>query len=139
MIRFPDEPLSSTIIFLDIDGVLNHELHYREKSQKDRMDEVGYPECDLSESSMVHLNRIIEKTGADVVISSTWRKSHSSDELQELLESVGFKGKIVGRTPSLSLKITAVIPKNLTVPRGCEIKAWIDLHMNGKIVRNSPM
>lgn len=29
------------IIFLDIDGVLNHQLHYKEKRQTDRYKEEG--------------------------------------------------------------------------------------------------
>lgn len=133
MRRFPDEQLTNKIIFLDIDGVLNHELHFKEQSQKDRRAEVGDDLCDLNPSSIIHLNHIIEETGADVIISSTWRKYHSSDELQALLDKVGFKGKIIGRTPTLSYKGYDGHPNpSLTVPRGCEIKAWMDVQYDYK-------
>lgn len=72
---------------------------------------------------MIHLNHIIEKTGAKVVISSTWRKSHSVQELQELLEKVGFIGEIIGRTPSLYLNKNG--EESYTIPRGCEIDCWL--------------
>ena len=61
------------IVFLDIDGVLNSELHYVEKSQQQLADEIGYPLSEISRSAVSLLNQIVEKTGAKVVISSTWR------------------------------------------------------------------
>ena len=43
------------IIFLDIDGVLNNELMYIEKSQDQRYKENGYPYCDLNKDLIVLL------------------------------------------------------------------------------------
>jgi hypothetical protein len=111
------------LIFLDIDGVLNYELFYREQSQSERYKEVGHPLCDLSEHAVDLLNHIIDKTGAKVVVSSTWRKGRTVEELQELLEKVGFKGEIIGRTPSLYLN--KEIEASYTIPRGCEIDCWL--------------
>lgn len=57
------------IIFLDIDGVLNHEKWYHET--------IGNPEVgnrgDIDPKCMEILNTIIKRTGAKIVISSTWR------------------------------------------------------------------
>jgi hypothetical protein len=91
----------SPIIFLDIDGVLNHRLFYEEKSQADRYKEVGPDLCDLDPEKVKLLNELIESAGADVVISSTWRYGKTIDQLQALLDKVGFTGKIVGLTPRL--------------------------------------
>lgn len=127
MRRFPNIKLKSKIIFLDIDGVLNHELHYTKRSQENRRNDVGDKICDLSATSITHLNNIIKETGADVVISSSWRKNNTSDALQSMFNQVGFKGTIIGRTPILSYKGYGGYPDPyVSVPRGCEIKVWID-------------
>lgn len=94
-------------IFLDFDGVLNNK-----KSKKDTI-----------ESHLVELlNYIIEATNALVVVSSSWRKNHSVIELQQILENKEFKGKVIDVTPCLYFQL----PYTLSVPRGCEIKAWLE-------------
>lgn len=106
------------IIFLDIDGVLNNELFYRKRHQ---LNFVGYPEYPMSEfdtQCIESLNYLIEKTGAKVVISSTWRIGRTIEELQELLNSVGFKGEIISKTPSMRH-----LDENCL--RGNEILKWI--------------
>jgi len=47
---------------------------------------------------VARLNKIIAETGAVVVVSSEWRCGRSCSELQELLDSNGFEGKVVGKT-----------------------------------------
>jgi hypothetical protein len=63
----------------------------------------------------------IEKTGAEVVISSSWRKGRKVDELSELLNQAGFTGKVIGKTPSLYYDEKS----KSTVPRGCEIEEYL--------------
>jgi len=112
------------LIFLDIDGVLNHDLFYKEKSQDDRYKEVGYPDCDIDPKKIKLLNKLIKDTGAKVVISSTWKKSstwrkgRTVEILQDILDRNGFKGKIIGLTPCLYLE------KNF-MPRGIEIYSYL--------------
>lgn len=110
------------LIFLDIDGVLNYELFYREKSQHQRHTEVG-DLGDLCPKAVENLNDIINKTGAKVVISSTWRLGKSKEYLQDLLGRVGFMGEIIGITPSLRLPYDKY---SYTIPRGCEIECWLE-------------
>lgn len=76
---------ASKIIFLDIDGVL---AHYESNEEID-------PVC------VARLDKLVEETGADIVISSTWRASHSLEEIQVQLEMHGFRGRIVDATPVL--------------------------------------
>ena len=87
------------IIFLDIDGVLNHQLFYEKMRQSETYKEIEHPDCDLDPETIELLNGLLETTGAKVVISSTWRKGTTIEELQAILEKAGFKGEIIGKTP----------------------------------------
>lgn len=118
------------IIFLDFDGVLNHQNWY-----KRRIDEVDsedfsshYPFYEFDPESISQLNRIIDETKAKVVISSTWRHGRSITELQELLDRVGFIGEVIDKTPRFYTKgkyIDEDVQISYTTPRGCEIDWWL--------------
>ena len=117
------------IIFLDIDGVLNHEIWYKKRMEikqgtdaKDWSDQ--YPFYEFDPVSVNFLNLIVEKTGAKVVVSSTWRHGRRVEDLQNILKSVGFNGEVIDTTPSLNARI-GKDPAGYTVPRGCEIDWWL--------------
>ena len=103
------------VIFLDIDGVLNHELFMRGISKYPRSKKEPRPLNMLDRGSIEILNSLIDATGAKVVVTSVWRKNHTQEELQKLLEQKGFTGEIIGYTPQLG-------EGNL---RGNEILKWI--------------
>lgn len=105
------------IIFLDIDGVLNHEAFYKERFDK-RYEEgaISYPHSEIDPKSVENLNKLIEETGAKVVISSTWRHS-GLEYCKEVLEFHGFKGEIIDITPSSKCGMCK---------RGNEINKWIE-------------
>jgi len=74
-------------LFLDIDGVLNHDKWYESKRLKElsptfvRWEQECFdPEC------VQRVNRILKETGAELVISSSWR---GDPELSEIFKSVG--------------------------------------------------
>jgi len=46
-------------------------------------------------------NKIIRYNDADIVITSTWRYRRSIEELQEILNSIGVYGTIIGKTDRL--------------------------------------
>jgi hypothetical protein len=110
------------IIFLDIDGVLNCEEAYRsgeckyqewiwEDGRKDHYQRFCSWSRDL-------LNKLIEETGAKIVISSTWR--HSGIEfMKKVWEYEKMSGEIIGITPSLR-------SSELDIPRGLEIKYYLE-------------
>lgn len=108
----PIDP-TTRIIFLDMDGVMNHGEYFRAVKESDPID----PEC------VKNLNTIIEATDAKVVISSTWRMFYNIEAMQALLDRKGFKGEVIGETPDVysSHKYNA--------PRGCEIADWIKEHV----------
>lgn len=99
------------IIFLDIDGVLNHEQFFR-----DRKVDGSYTENNICKKAVANLNNLIEETGAKVVISSTWRMGRTVKEMQDILEEVGFIGEVISNTPILRCSECL---------RGNEILKWI--------------
>jgi hypothetical protein len=96
------------VIFLDFDGVLNSRRFLVRRNLAGRVDDAIDPEA------VARLNQIIARTGAKVVISSTWRSTDSLDRIISILQSHGFAGEVIGTTPVLSGS------------RGGEIKAWLD-------------
>ena len=93
------------VIFLDIDGVL---------APIRRWDRYG----DLDPACIRVLNEIVAGGEADVVVSSTWRHGKTIAELQGMLQTEGFAGCVVDKTP-------ANIPG---ASRGDEIAAWLAAH-----------
>ena len=118
------------IIFLDIDGVLNHQLFYEEKTQAERYKEVGHPDCDLDDKAIDLINDLVKDTGAEIVISSTWRKGKSIEFLQELLDKHGLKAKIIGKTPVYWFG--SECEANGSVSRGEEIAGWMKKYVDEK-------
>jgi hypothetical protein len=117
------------VIFLDIDGVLNHEKWYKKRQHfKGGLDQKEWSDCypfyEFDPESIDRLNKIIDQTGAVVVVSSTWRHSRRVEDLQEILEKVGFTGKVIDTTPSINARIGPE-SAGYTVPRGCEIDWWL--------------
>ena len=104
------------IIFLDIDGVLNHENFYKERYQK-RYEEgaVAYPYSEIDPICVQNLNQLVKETGAKIVISSTWRHS-GLDYCLDVLKFHGFEGEIIGITPDL---------RSNDCLRGNEILKWV--------------
>ena len=101
----------SRVIFLDIDGVVAPIL---------RWDRYG----DLNRACIQVLNDIVAASGAEVVVSSTWRHGKTVAELQAILHAEGFVGRVVDKTPS---DIRGAY-------RGDEIAAWLADHPAGGFV-----
>lgn len=95
------------VLFLDIDGVLNSTQTFLERmGDYERQD---YPQPILVE----RLNKIIDETDAEIVISSCWR-IHGKEELQKIFTECGIKKKILDFTPKL-----------FNSKRGIEILSWL--------------
>jgi histidinol phosphatase-like enzyme len=106
------------ILFLDFDGVLNHEEFYSKRLITPSLEE--YPFSEIDPKSVEKLNYIINKTGAKVVVSSKWRLNRTVKELQNILNYFGFVGEIIDITPDLAMHDAIV--------RGNEIWEWIRLN-----------
>lgn len=104
------------VIFLDFDGVLNSvDFHTRQHAAgEDEKPRPRHLEPMLDPAAIQVLNEVIEKTGAVIVVSSTWRKGERRVWLQEQLTKRGLKGTVIDVTPDLGTR------------RGLEIQQWLD-------------
>jgi hypothetical protein len=103
------------IIFLDFDGVMDtayydHMLSKQGLPGNDPYGTVFDPNC-------VHnLRRIIDNTGADIVVSSSWKHFMTYKEFLEMWDTRGLPGFVTDVTP---------IP-DMRRNRGDEIDAWLN-------------
>ena len=110
------------LLFLDFDGVINsHEFMQSNRCGEEVGGVVG-----IDPEAVERVNRIIKETGAEVVVSSTWRIRRTRTQLCDILVAHGFKGIVRGMTPHIPATKSGV--ENGT--RGLEIQAWIDTAPN---------
>ncbi len=107
------------IVFLDIDGVLNSKRYDRTRGENDG---------NIDESRMPLLKQIIDETGAEIVLSSSWRKHWEPSE-KECDENGKILNGIFGK---FGLQISAKTPMIASERRGDEVLEWLD--KNGKDV-----
>jgi len=110
------------IIALDVDGVLNHRGTFAKQP--------GNNKC-IDPNAVKRLRRIVDATGAKIVVSSTWRLFPDHlDALRCALDICGLpEDVIVGATPSKGLIDHGDgVVSWVSATRGSEIKAWLDEH-----------
>jgi len=105
------------ILFLDIDGVLNSQEYFADETNfaVEPSTYLGYYAEKMDPKLVLRLNEILARTGAKVVISSSWRSMFSKEEILECLLTNGFVGEIIDTTLRLLQDI-----------RGTEIQIWLD-------------
>lgn len=100
-------------LFLDVDGVLNHSeyLSYSHVFE--------YPYCWFDPVCVERVKEILDKTGAKLVISSSWRKDSN---LSHIFNQVGLP---------LRFDVTPVLLKNdIEIARGLEIAEYLQSQNN---------
>lgn len=116
------------IIFLDIDGVLNTKEWHSRMTKDTSKDEYGYAFDPVTVKNLAH---IIDKTGADIVISSSW-KFYGVAKLRKMWEIRNLPGTILDITPNTisdEMLLNANLEEfQLGVCRGNEIKEWLSRH-----------
>ncbi len=100
------------ILFLDIDGVLNSEEYYRNRSNS------GEDFSRFDPSSVSLIKALVEEFSLKIVISSTWRYG-AIDRLMHELK----RNKLINY-----LYHDWFTPVIHPAHRGTEIKLWLDLH-----------
>lgn len=130
------------VLFLDFDGVLNSSRYMRENRRRFAGGVLNRVSDAIDRAAVARLNAVVERTGAKVVISSSWRKSVTLSSLRRLLRVTGFRGEVIGKTPVMTraeveLLVTfdtgprAAMEDHLSlrhVERGHEIQRWLTGH-----------
>lgn len=119
------------LIFLDFDGVLNsrkwiESFHQKVKDSK-LPDSIILVEPDdaLDPAPVALINQLVEKSGAKVIISSSWRILHGLDSLNEILKKAGATFEAIDTTPRTYEE------------RGLEIQMYLDyLKSKGEVVES---
>lgn len=115
------------IIFLDIDGVLNTGRWFFETNGK--VGEDGFYTFDPV--AVENLRKIISETGADIVISSSW-KCYGKDSMLEMWSKRNMPGKVIDVTPDYysDEMLPNVSSDSLDIAKlkGFEIAEWLSLH-----------
>lgn len=107
------KPVKS-IIFLDFDGVIATPKSYLAHKGMGRS--TTYPYLLDLECCEV-LDTLCQKISAGIVISSTWRRSHTYEEFKKIFADVGITAPLLGRTRK---------DRGTGDPRGLQIRAWMD-------------
>ena len=136
------------LVFLDFDGVLNSSefAAHLYRNNESAQDEKG---LDLFDPQTIDcMNRIVDATGAKIVVTSSWRYLGLA-KLQELWKERGLHGEIIGMT-SLHVVDELILEKGLEwleeemngSPRSEEIAHWLksyNINANYVILDDLPM
>ncbi len=116
------------IIFLDFDGVMNTGQWYRQLDENAKSD--AYATV-FDPNAVANLAKIIEATGADIVISSSW-KAMGLTTMREMWKERRLPGRVIGITPTYidnEMLLNADLSNmDFHHGRGEEIKGWLLLH-----------
>lgn len=109
------------VIALDIDGVLNSASFLRGPAFTEEMsfnpDAAFDPVHQIDPVRVERLNDVIARTGAKIVLSSSWRVVVGVERTMECLRERGLVGELVGVTPRLG-----------GASRADEIRTWLGAH-----------
>lgn len=105
------------VLFLDFDGVLNSFRWMKANPGKSFA-------CEVDPEPVALVAEIVRRTGAQIVVSSTWRIHHRLAALRDVLITAGYPAPcpIIGATP----KSVPHPEPDYKHKRGFEIQAWLD-------------
>lgn len=97
--------MAETVVFLDIDGVLNNR-DWRESVERDRLISVWSPEIArkmIDPSRVARLQRLCDACDAAVVIVAEWRRWSLPDEIAAVLCDAGLRALVLDAVGGLKL------------------------------------
>lgn len=132
------------VIFLDNDGVMCLSNNWGSRDKKIKKWKLHNPECsgyindksipvhirmdNFDSKAVVILNEILEKTDAEIVVSSDWKLHCTLNELKDMFIEYGVIKSPIGVTPNHILKSLDDLESN----RVSEISEWIKSHPDVK-------
>jgi len=106
------------LLCLDIDGVCNNQQHISDNHGA----KIGGVR-QLSPVLCERVQRICTATGAQILLTSTWRLSTKRPRMQAMLAARGLTARIVGYTPQILTRVDAIGYDEAN--RGVEIHRWL--------------
>jgi hypothetical protein len=104
------------VLFLDIDGVLNSRLLVESVAWEPPLGTER--DLDIIDAYAISLlDHVVHETGAQVVVTSSWRATYGLEALRSLLARRGFSGTVLDMTPQLVGRL-----------RSSEIERWLADH-----------
>ena len=116
------------IVFLDFDGVMNSFDWVQTQAG------VRNGLHTIDPGAVRRLQRIIDATGAYIVISSSWRYAHSLNDLQKILREAGLNDQSFSRFEVRSHLVIDVTPNSMDGFRSREIQRWLDRNPTHRFV-----
>ena len=92
------------VVFLDIDGPMNtrnNMLACKEDKTPFYFYHEGIKVCKLDPACVKNLNTLLDKTGAELVICSSWRLNSTPARFTSFLRMQGLTHDVVGFTPNM--------------------------------------
>lgn len=92
------------VVFLDFDGVLNSTTFHEASGKRQQPNSLPSKLSmewwaeGVDPEAVARLNGLLKRTGAKVVVSSSWRLGTDERWLQRVLEMRGFEGEVIGKT-----------------------------------------
>lgn len=123
---------STRLVFLDFDGVLNSFDWWKRRPSKGEHTMLDRCLHNLDPDALKRLGRLLEASGAYVVVSSVWRKNWTLLQLQNMLESRGLERQY-------ALRLRGCTPEHQQIRdgktgRGWEIDTWLEVTPNANFV-----
>lgn len=119
------------VIFLDVDGVLNSIDDLMEYTEKNNI-KGGIVYDDIADKRLKLLKQLVDKTNAEIVISSSWRIPWLRNGKPKILNPEGLLYKLTKKLSDYNLTYIDVTPHLYDITtrfyRGDEIRTWLLEH-----------
>ena len=130
------------VVFLDFDGVICTTSTYKRWRKTPGSSE--HPEELFDRKLVANVQTLCERSGAVVVLSTSWRHKFPLDDIRAWLEEAGLKAAVVGRTEYRGVRVNEIswymgehepvlYPKDVVILEDAEPM----LHLEGRTVRTT--
>lgn len=117
------------VVFLDVDGVLNHPGTGYGGSMPSGMDRYHHSQLKWDQSCVNRLRALVEETGSVIVLTTYWRLEFSEDDFRKFFATYGWPdAPIHSKTPDLSSVTDGCSLIVIPASRAQEVFLWLKIH-----------
>lgn len=107
------------VVFLDLDGVIGAGRVWAQNEHRRWTSPAGWLDAVL----VARLNRLVRRSGAHVVLSTSWRNILGATSTAGVMRACGFTGEVIGATPDQ--RTPEMVAAQQRAPRWPEIRTWL--------------